>query len=129
MLLTFVLAVISLATMGMGYQFKKSWLLWLACPFWVMLGLYMAYYQTWFPATAQHSLILIALVGVVGCIFTATHMDLKGADKSKADDEEDDEEDDEDKEYKREWKKYKKSSSRYHTRRKPRTPNFDRDFK
>lgn len=117
------LIILPLAIMGMGYGFKKSWILWLAVPFWFILGIYLAYNEFWFPDTAQKSLILIGVVGAIGCIFSATRKQLVPLSnpESSIDDEE---MDDEDKEYFRESQRYQKGVGVYHTKKKQRRPRY-----
>lgn len=130
-LILIAMIISPLAIMGLGWRFKQAWLLWLACPFWVILGIYIAYNETWFPTDAQRSLILIGVIGTIGCIFAATHMNLgemekEGTPEGKGfyDDWGGDEMDDDDKEALAEHKRYSEQSKMYHTKTKKRLPKY-----
>lgn len=115
----FTLGILAVGIMISGYAFKKSWLLWFACIFWVALGVNMAYNETWFPDAAQKSLILVGFLGTIGCIYGATRKQLVTlTDENSAID--DEEMDDEDKEYFKEVARHKKTSGMYHTKTKTR---------
>lgn len=125
-MVTMFLGFISLCVTGMGYGFKKSWLLWLAIPFWVMLIIWISYSQTWFEATAQHSLIFIAIPITIALGFSAVRMQLVTLTdkKSAIDDVEENGIDEEFKEYMQEREAYNKESKMYHTKTKPRRPKY-----
>ena len=109
MLAIFSLLLMAVSTMGMGYGFKKSWLLWLSIPFWFVLFLYIAYNESWFPSTAQHSFVLLGIGTTIGLGFTAVRMQMKPANEHHDDDNLDDD-DASTKIYKAERKKYRRSS-------------------
>lgn len=115
------LGLIGLAVIPMlaGFGFKKSWLLWLAIPFWVILSIYMAYVETWFVDSAQKSLLFIGVGAFAGLAFSAIRMQAKPKNATVADDTLDD--DDHDlAEYQKEVEIYNKTAALYHTKRKPR---------
>jgi hypothetical protein len=103
------LLLMAVSTMGMGYGFKKSWLLWLSIPFWFVLFLYIAYNEAWFPSIAQHSFVLLGIGTTIGLGFTAIRMQAKPANEHHDDDNLDDD-DASTKIYKAERKKYRRSS-------------------
>jgi hypothetical protein len=115
------LGMIALAVipMALGYAVKKSWLLWLAIPFWFILSLYMAYYEDWFPVTAQRSLLLIGVGAAIGLGFTAIRMQSKPAATVSTEDTLDDADNDM-LEYQKELAQWKALSSTYHTKTRPR---------
>jgi hypothetical protein len=71
------MAFMAVATLCAGFAFKKSWILWMDIPFWIVLSIYIAYNETWFPATAQHSLILLGVGATLGLGYSAIRMQAK----------------------------------------------------
>jgi hypothetical protein len=127
MILLGIFLVLPLLIMGLGYGFKHSWILWLAVPFWLMAGIYMGFYAVLpFPPTAQHSLILIGLIGTIGCIFGATRMQLTTLTSPVGNTTDDDSGglDDELKEYRDEMKAYQAESDMYKTKHKKHKPRY-----
>jgi hypothetical protein len=100
------------ATLG-GFALKKSWLLWLAIPLFFLLFLYWAYLETWFVATAQHSIILLSIGTTAGLAFSAIRMMSKPAIAKSGLDEDADEDDSELMEYQRERAQYDRLSKAY----------------
>jgi cation transport ATPase len=120
MLLLF-LGLLPLVLLGMGYGFKKSWILWLSIPFWFILGVYIGFFQDWFSnPTAQHSLILISIAASVAIGLAALRMQIAPLSNSATNMDGDDELDDDDNDFLREAKQYEKNSIIYKTKLKPR---------
>ena len=126
-MVSLLLAFLALTTMGMGYGFKKSWILWMDIPFWVLLFIWISFYQspTWFPVTAQHSLLLIALPVAIALGFSAVRMQLATLSNKNTniDDVEEDPLDEDIQIYLKENEAYRRESSAYHTKTKPRKSN------
>ena len=74
MILVF-LGLLALGLLIVGFALKKSWILWMAIPFWWILALYMAYQEYWFPA--QHFLVLIGVGATIGLGYSAIRMQSK----------------------------------------------------
>ena len=107
------LLLMAVSTMGMGYGFKKSWLLWLSIPFWFVLFLYIAYNESWFPSTAQHSFVLLGIGTTIGLGFNAVRMQMKPANETHADDNTEDRDCDADKSYYAERDRYNNNKNRH----------------
>jgi hypothetical protein len=127
-MVSLLLAFIALAIMGMGYGFKKSWILWMDIPFWVIFFIWISFYQspTWFPATAQHSLIFISIVPAIALGFSAVRMQLATlSDKKSTIDDVDESGVDEDfAEYLKEKESYDKEAKMFHTKTKKRRSRY-----
>jgi hypothetical protein len=109
------LGLISLGIMGAGFGFKKSWILWMDIPFWLVLSIYIAYNETWFAATAQHSLILLGIGATFGLGYSAIRMQAK---PTTARTEPDEDMDEEDVEFQMEQAKYQRISDLYSNKNK-----------
>ena len=105
-----LLGFLSVSLLIAGMVLKKSWVMWFSIPFWVILSIYMAYYQSMgFPASAQHSFLFIGIGATVAIAFGAIRMQAKPANEQHADDNLDDD-DASTRAYKAERKKYRRSS-------------------
>lgn len=124
MSVTSFLALATVVLTGMGYGFKKTWLLWLALPFWLITGIYVSFYQTWFPSTAQHTFVLLGIAGAIAVGFAAVRMQMKPLTNKHSTVDDVDEPDDEEIEYAENYKKYQETSKRYRTHPKRRQNNF-----
>jgi hypothetical protein len=81
-----VIAFLALGVLIAGFVFKKSYLLWLAIPFWWLLAYYLSYVQsTNLPVAAQHSLLLIGLGATIILAFAAIRMQSKPVSEHPAD--------------------------------------------
>jgi hypothetical protein len=114
---------LSLGILGSGLAFKKSWILWLSIPFWLMLSIYMAYYQTWFPADAQHSLIFIGIGATLAIGFAAIRMQAKPMKQPVGDDTLDDVDNDL-VEYQKDVAQWNALSATYRTKTRPRRMRY-----
>jgi hypothetical protein len=105
-----LLGFLAVSLLIAGLVLKKSWVMWFSIPFWVILSIYMAYYQSMgFPASAQHAFLFIGLGATVAIGFGAIRMQAKPANEHHDDDNLDDD-DASTKIYKAERKKYRRSS-------------------
>ncbi len=109
------IGILALALMGFGYGFKKSYLLIASFPFWVGLGVYIAYNFTWLGAGQWAFTLLGFLVGIPMLIGSFYKKQVAQASSGLDNDEEWQDEDDES--YGKEYKSYKKQSSVYKTKR------------
>jgi len=109
------LGLAAFGSLGAGFGFKKSWILWLAIPFWLVLSIYLAYNETWFPANAQHSLILIGVGATFGLAYSAIRMQAK---PTTAKSELDEDMDEEDTEYQMQQALYAKQKALYSSKKK-----------
>jgi len=105
-----LLGFLAVSLLIAGLVLKKSWVMWFSIPFWVILSIYMAYYQSMgFPTSAQHAFLFIGLGATVAIGFGAIRMQAKPANEHHDDDNLDDD-DASTKIYKAERKKYRRSS-------------------
>lgn len=111
------MAFMAVALLCAGYAFKKSWILWLDIPFWIVLSIYIAYNETWFALTAQHSLILIGVGATFGLGYSAIRMMSKPAIAKSGLDDDADEDDSDLMEYQRDRAQYDKLSKTYSSRK------------
>ena len=109
------MAFMAVALLCAGYAFKKSWILWLDIPFWIVLSIYIAYNETWFALTAQHSLILIGVGATFGLGYSAIRMQAK---PTTAKSELDEDMDEEDTEYQMQQAIYNKQKALYSSKKK-----------
>ena len=112
---SFIIMFAAVAIMACGFVFRKSWLLWLAIPFFILFSLYWAYLETWFPANAQHSLILIGVGATFGLAYSAIRMQAK---PTTARSELDEDMDEEDTEYQMQQALYAKQKALYSSKKK-----------
>ena len=96
-----------------GYALKKSWMLWMAIPLFFILFFYWSYNETWFVASAQHSLIYLSIGTTIALAFTAIRMQAKPASEAHGDDNMEDVECNADKSYYAERDRYNNNQNRH----------------